>query len=199
MSLSEMISRIESVFKKLKLLPFIYVQETGEFVGLKTELVARGYVIADSMSVMEMHQPTFRVNDEIEVVTVEPAYLRQWSETYLLSFYGETGLLNFVLRIARRIAKRKEVSLVLAKHRGSIVGTLALCDSQDVIGAYCVGTVPAFRSKGVANAMIHFAYDFSRNAGRRLILQTMLSDGAEGLYVRMGLRRRYLKSVFTRP
>ncbi len=199
MGSSEIMPRIESVFKKRKLHPLIYVQETEEFVGLKTELVARGYVIADSMSVMEMREPSFHVNDEIEVVTVEPAYLTQWCETYLLSFYGETGLLNSVLRIARKIAKRKEVSLVLAKHRGSIVGTLALFESQDVIGAYCVGTLPAFRSRGVATEMMCFAYDFSRSAGRQLILQTMLSDRVEGLYAKMGLQRRYLKRVFTRP
>ena len=190
------VSKMQSIFGQENLRPCIHVQQTDEFSALRAGLAARAYVVVDKMLVMEMRKPSFQVNPEIKVELTKKEEVKEWCEAYLQSFYGDLELLGPSLEIVRRCMKRKEINFVSAKYEESTVGTLATYKSQDVVGVYCVGTTPRFRKKGVANTMMRFANDISSDDGT-LILQTMLSDGLEDFYQKMGLVKRYAKEVFS--
>jgi predicted GNAT family acetyltransferase len=67
-----------------------------------------------------------------------------------------------------------------------------------IAGAYCIGTAPSYRGKGVAAAIVKHMRELAQSEGRRLVLQTMASDAVEGFYVKQGFRQAYVKDVFTR-
>ena len=195
---TEVISEMELVFENRNLRPCIYLPVTDDFPMLGERLVGRGYHIADRMSVMEMRKPSFQVNSEISVEVIKPVDVKKWCEAYLWSFYGDLELLSPTLEVVRKSMESRNVSFVSALHERSIVGTLAMYKSREIVGIYCVGTMPSFRKMGVANTVMRFASDISKEAGATMILQTMLSDNVERLYLKMGLVERYGKEVYER-
>jgi predicted GNAT family acetyltransferase len=145
---------------------------------------------------MEMRTPTFQGNPGIAVERTKQEDAEEWCKAYLQAFYGNLELFNPTLEIIRRSMKQEGVTFVSARIEKSIVGTLVMYKKQDVFGVYCVGTVSRFRKKGVANTMMEFANDVSRDARATMILQTMLSDKVEDLYIKLGLVPVYRKEVF---
>jgi ribosomal protein S18 acetylase RimI-like enzyme len=194
---AETVREMESIFDSHGLLPYIYVQETQDFSVLR-EALGKNYAVVDKVSVMEMRSPSFQSNPDVLVERAREEDSREWCEAYLQSFYGSLELIEPTLEIVQRSMGKEGVSFVMARIGMSVAGTLVMYRKQDVLGVYCVGTVPRFRRKGVANTMLEFAQNVSRDAGATMILQTMLSDGAEGLYIKMGLVSVYRKEIFAR-
>ena len=75
---------------------------------------------------------------------------------------------------------------------------MAMFRTRGIAGAYCVGTVPEFRKKGVATALLARARQIATEEGRSLILQTLNSDGVLQFYLRRGFEVIYSKKVLTR-
>ena len=63
---------------------------------------------------------------------------------------------------------------------------------------YCVGTRRDWRGKQIASTMLDFSHRQAVEEGRTLILQTILSDSVEGLYLKLGFRRAYMKELFVK-
>ena len=192
----EIIPKMEFVFEHRNLRPCVYLPVTDDFSTLGERLVARGYRITDRMSVMELRKPSFQVNPEISVEVTRPPDAKKWCEVYLRSFYGDLQLLSPTLEVVRKSMESRNVSFVSALHERSIVGTLAMYKSREIVGIFCVGTMPSFRKMGVANTVMRFASDISKEMGATMILQTMLSDNVERLYLKMGLVASYRKEVY---
>ena len=64
-----------------------------------------------------------------------------------------------------------------------------------VIGAYCVGTVPEYRGRGVATGLLEKAKEVADSEGNALVLQTLASDGVLGFYVERGFEVMYAKRM----
>ncbi|MDA4131582.1 MAG: GNAT family N-acetyltransferase, partial [Thaumarchaeota archaeon] len=124
--------------------------------------------------------------------------LERWADVYLKAFYGDTKLSKAVLAVLERVSKNKEASLLLASLGDRPVGALALFRSPGMLGVYCVGTIPDMRGAHVASTMLDFSNRLAINEGRKLILQTILSDSVESFYLKLGFRRAYLKELFVR-
>ena len=92
--------------------------------------------------------------------------------------------------------KDKGTSLLLGTMNGEPAGVAALFRTGKVCGVYCVGTHRDWRKKHIATTMLEFSHRSAVKEGRRLILQTILSDSAEGLYLKLGFKRAYLKDLF---
>jgi GNAT superfamily N-acetyltransferase len=195
---SKTLLEAESIFRAKRLRPCFFVQDTEEFTHVKKWLLSRGYVVGDTMSVMKMRRSSFHLKSEAAVELTTRGGVEEWVRAYLLSFYGNTKLLDPTLRIMRRVVRLKEATVVSAKYRGATVGTLIMHRTGSTTGVYCVGVVPRYRSRGIARGMVRFAHESSRAAGSELILQTMLSDESEGFYTKMGFGRCYSKTVFLR-
>lgn len=191
------IGLMESEFERRGSIPHLFVQDGEGRAKVASALSAAGYRVADRMSVMQIEDAAFAINDEVAVEEMVEE-VREWTETYLLSFYGEKSLLSAALAAVRRAKGLREVSLILARWRGEPVGTVALYRTGSVCGAYCVGTKPGYRNRRVAATMLEYASRLALREGRRMILQTILSDSVEQFYLKLGFRRVYLKDLFVK-
>ena len=77
-------------------------------------------------------------------------------------------------------------------------GALALFRSRGCPGSTASARIPEMRGEHVASTMLDFSHKLAINEGRKLILQTILSDSVEPLYLKLGFRRVYLKELFVR-
>jgi GNAT superfamily N-acetyltransferase len=132
---------------------------------------------------------------------------QQWTQTYLQAFYEDEKsseeAVNKVTAVMKKVVRDKKASVFLArvgsKEEKEAVGCAVMYRSAGgLAGAYCIGTVPQFRGRGVAAAMLEHIRELAQEEGRRLVLQTMASDGAEGFYARQGFSLIYAKAVFER-
>jgi ribosomal protein S18 acetylase RimI-like enzyme len=198
---------IEKEFAKRKRPgPCLLVEEGRPWDRLRASLSSRGYVVGDRMLVMESPlraESKPGANPEVEVALVGSSpkgkELQEWTRTYLQAFYGEQKLNGEVNRIMRTVVKDKKASVVLARIGKTAAGCAALYRTAGgVAGAYCIGTDPRFRGKGVAAMMLRTIQGLAEGEGRRLILQTMASDAVEGFYIKQGFKLAYAKSLFVR-
>jgi len=191
----QLLPQIEMSFRSEGLIPSFFIKKIRGYRIIGDKLRANGYRIVDGLSVMGMATASFNVNSEVKPEVIGEEGMERWCETYLLSFYEEKGLLGHVMGITDRAIKDKRARLILAEYDGVPAGTLALFETENIGGVYCVGTMPKFRRRGVASTMLKFAYELTREGGKKLALQTFLTDTLERFYMQMGFRRVYLKEV----
>ena len=194
----ESLGLIEKEFEKRGRTPNIFVRQDRNHPRLLRALAGGGYKIADQMAVMEIETPSFAVNHDIELEVGLGGRLEDWATTYLMAFYGDKTRLKAVMQILRSISEVKEVSLMLARLNDEPAGCLALFNSDKVCGVYCLATHPDFRKMNVASTMLELSSRLAANGGRKLILQTILSDSLEKFYLKLGFTRLYVKDVFVK-
>jgi GNAT superfamily N-acetyltransferase len=187
------IGQIEKLFAERKRAPHFFVQEACS--KLLRNMESAGYRGMDSMSVMTLENAKFSRMQEAKVAPAGGGDLTKWSEVYLKSFYGGLGLMRAVTEIVESLHGIDEVTLLTGELGGKPAGTMALYRTPALLGAYCVGTLPRFRGRGVATSLLETAHGIARSEGRRLVLQSILSDGYEGFYKNLGFERLYLKTL----
>jgi ribosomal protein S18 acetylase RimI-like enzyme len=192
------LAEIESVFAEHGSDSYIFIQNLRRYENLRTIIERRNYSIVDKMSILEVSSFSANINPKVKVDIIEENEIDEWSETYLISFYGETKMLSTVRKIVNKLVQNKDVSLMLAKFQGSPIGTLAIFRSEDINGVYCLGTRPSSRNLGAASTMLRSAYEMSVKEKARFVLQTMLSDSIEEFYLKLGFIKRYTKDFFNR-
>ena len=102
-------------------------------------------------------------------------------------------------KIMRKVVKDKKASVILARVGQAPAGCAVMYRSAGgVAGAYCIGTAPSFRERGVAATMLKHMREIAEGEGRRLILQTLASDSVEGFYLKQGFRLAYTKTLYER-
>lgn len=187
--------RMEDLFENRNLTPNFFVQESC------TEIAARlkqsGYEDVDAMAVMAPQRPGLKKAEGIAVSVANETALRDWVRVYLLSFYGELSLSKHVSEIIDSVAGRPETTLLLGKIDDRDAGALALYRTNEILGVYCVGTLPEFRRMGVAATMLRHAKATAISERRHMILQTILSDGYGDFYEARGFDTLYVKHLFT--
>lgn len=161
------------------------------------ELARTGYTRMDSLVVMSC--PRFNMNPRpsVEPVDVEADMASDWSKVYLEAFYGSQHYLNVVRNVVSRAARDPRCEFLIARVDGSPAGALALYHSQGLAGAYCVGTLERFRSRGVATTLLRECFRRAGERGEKLILQTFASDNVVPLYSRMGFTPVYEKLFYS--
>jgi len=195
---AELLPEIEVAFQREGLTPSFFVKDIEGYHIIGEKLRANGYRVIDQLSVMKMVSASFNGNAEVKPEVIGEDGIERWCETYLLSFYEENDLLVDVMEIAERALKDRRTKLILAIYDGVPAGTLALYETEKIGGVYCVGTLPRFRRSGVASTMLKFAYELSREDGKKLALQTFLTDSLERFYMERGFRRAYIKDVLVK-
>jgi GNAT superfamily N-acetyltransferase len=196
--IASLVDLMEVEFAKRDLKSYIFLRSDSLNSRLLQHMERRRYKIADQMSVMEVDEPLFQLNGELVLATGAKVGLQQWADAYLRSFYGDVKLMEKVMGILERVSRDKDTSLVLAELDEKPAGVLALHRTEGLLGAYCVGTVPEMRGKHVASTILDFANKLAKDEGRKLILQTILSDSVEPLYIKLGFRRVYTKELFVK-
>jgi GNAT superfamily N-acetyltransferase len=159
-------------------------------------LAASGYRQTDTMTVLRLTAPLRGGGPQVKVrASTDP---RTWTVAYLRSFYGDEALTDQVRPIVTAIKDSKAVTLLEAETAGETAGVLAMFRTPGLLGVYCVGTVPEFGERGVATALLARAGETALAEGRRLILQTLTSDGALQFYLSRGFGEVYSKRVMTK-
>lgn len=182
----------ENGFRRLGLPPILTVNcRCSSALG---SLVSSGYRELERMTVMVSARRFEQTGAEVEVRRVSEGSVDEWTRAYLLSFYGDTGLAPEVTKVARRATGDRSTTLLEARLDDTTAGVLAVFRSRQEAGIYCVGTIPGFRRRGVAGALLGRACEIAESEGRRAILQTLKSDGAEAFYSKRGFVSLYQKS-----
>ena len=201
------IEAIEREFARRKRsAPSIFVEDGRAWDRLRACLTSRGYSIEDKMLVMEsrpLSKRETRTNPVVGVVVVgsdsRGRDVQEWTRTYLQAFYGSQKLSDKVNPVMRKVVKDKKASVLLARIGQAAAGCAAMYRTAGgIAGAYCIGTAPSYREKGVAATMVSHMRELAQSEGRRLVLQTMASDAVEGFYAKQGFRQAYVKDVFKR-
>ena len=201
------IEAIEREFAKRKRsTPCILVEEGRPWDRLRASLSSKGYTIGDRMLVMEIQSQAKSKavpNPGVEVALIgsrsKGKELHEWTRTYLQAFYGDQRLNDEVNKIMRKVVKDKKATVILARMGETPVGCAVMHRSAGgVAGAYCIGTAPSFRGRGVAATMMRHMREVAQSEGRRLILQTLASDSAEGFYLKQGFKLAYTKTFYER-
>jgi GNAT superfamily N-acetyltransferase len=203
----KVVQAMEKEFSKRgRRMPCILVEEGRPWDKLLTSLSRNGYVGSDKMLVMESRQKArgSKSHDskvEISVIGPRPKAreLQDWTRTYLDAFYGDQKLNKAVGKIMSGVVKDTKASVILARVGKEAAGCAAMFRTAGgITGAYCIGTAPRFRRRGVAAAMVAFMLKVAQSEGRRLVLQTMASDSLEGFYKKQGLALAYTKKLLER-
>ncbi len=201
------VEAVEKEFaKRRRQAPCMLVEEGRQWDKLRASLSSKGYAVGDKMLVMESRPQAkgkSAPNPDVEITLVgsrsKGKELQEWTKVYLQAFYGDQRLSGAVNKIMRKVVRDKKASVVLARIGRTPVGCAALYRTAGgVAGAYCVGTEPRFRGRGVAATMLKSMRALAEDEGRRLIIQAMASDGVEGFYLKQGFNLAYTKSVFAR-
>lgn len=157
-------------------------------------LTNSGYRTSETMiSMVLSRHPRIVGNAEVRVREMSARTVDEWAEAYLLSFYEDRTLLPHTSRVVRRLVRNRSASLLEARLGKAVAGVLAVFRTPRLAGVYCVGTVPSFRRKGVAGALLAQASEIAAAEGRRMMLQTLTSDDAEGFYKKRGFVELYRK------
>jgi len=178
--------------------PSTFLPVMEEYRAVEGALSANGYKVHDQLSIMEITSPSFDGNPEVISQIIGEGEVGRWCEAYLLSFYEETDLLVPTFEVVKRAFRDGSTKLILAMYDGVPAGSLALYETEKICSAYCVGTLPRYRRMGVASTMLKFAHELSREVGKRLALQTFLSDSLEKFYIARGFKRIYLKEALVK-
>jgi ribosomal protein S18 acetylase RimI-like enzyme len=201
------VEAIEREFvKRKRRVPSMFVEDGRPWDRLRSSLHSRGYVVGDRMLVMESELSAKSEPHSDSAVGValvgsrsKGKDLQEWTRTYLQAFYGHQRLYGKVNRIMSKVVKDKKASVVLARMGKTPVGCAVMYRTAGgVAGAYCIGTAPGFRRRGVAASIVNYMKGVAQDEGRRLVLQTMASDSVEGFYRKHGFEEIYSKTLFER-
>lgn len=141
---------------------------------------------------------------EIEVARTEPA-LREFAAVQAAGFADADGSIDAWWAhhfVHAALANRSDPgqTFYLARVGGSAVGTTLVVRAAGVAGIYAVATMPGFRCRGVARALLDRAcLDATHSHGMsRIILQAMKGSYAESYYAKLGFRQLYELAVWRR-
>ena len=177
--------------------PAFFLQRLPVYEHTRKLLLRRGYAITDRFLVLRLVGAIPKpVGVTCRVVGTKK--LDEWCETYLRAFYGELSLLKSVVGSVKKALEEGRTSLVLASVRRKPAGTLAIYRRRGLSGVYCVGTIPEFRERGVATALLCRAKEITDTDGTTLTLQTFLSDSLERFYYKRGFELAYSKDVLVK-
>jgi hypothetical protein len=146
-----------------------------------------GLYKADTMYVLRSFEDAAPAG---KVASCKQADIPTWIDVFVKSF-SVPGWKDEVSRIVTKNFDRLE--LLLAYHKGKPAGCAALYTKNKVTGLYCLGTLPMFRSKGIATSILQGAKALAKSDS--LFLQTLASEGLLDLYKGAGFRVVYEKSI----
>jgi hypothetical protein len=150
----------------------------------------------DTMYVLRLVKNDADLNSRIKVRLSKSSDVTTWIDLFCRSF-SVPEWKDEVSRIIR--ANTNKIDLLLAYKGSTPAGCAALFKKSDLIGLYCLGTVPMQRSKGVAASILKYASALAEERKLPLFLQTFGSEKLLGLYRAKGFEVVYTKAICAVP
>jgi GNAT superfamily N-acetyltransferase len=152
--------------------------------------------VADTMYVLKSVKKSGPIRARVTVCT--PSDIATWIDVFCRSF-SVPEWKDEVERIITTNAKKLDLLLAYNDDDDMPAGCAALFTKNNMTGVYCLGTVPAQRSRGVAKSILNFAKALSEKRGLVLFLQTLASENLLGLYKSAGFETSYTKAICVIP
>ena len=156
-----------------------------------------GYKPVDTMVVLMSKGPIEATSPAHAAIINRPSP-RSWARAYLDAFYGDQGLSASVTPIVSHLSKAGAITLLEARIKDETAGVLAIFRTKGLAGVYCVGTIPKFRKLGVAGILLAKARAIAMAEGRKLVLQSLASEGSKQFYLNRGFVPLYSKQLLTK-
>jgi UDP-GlcNAc:undecaprenyl-phosphate/decaprenyl-phosphate GlcNAc-1-phosphate transferase len=193
--LAERLDHVESAYLSHQLPPRFQVTASSWPTDLPEVLRHRGYSEGDRTLVMTREIGDTSAPEQVERDAPSPGWLNTW-----WSVDGRGG--EAELSIAREILGRIDATCRFIEiHRGETVvaGGLAVIDAEWV-GIYCMATLPEFRRRGFASAVLDeaLAVGALHGATRAYLAVTAANEAARRLYEARGFSIQQAYSYFTK-
>lgn len=172
------------------------IWENSEF--LERNAIEAGFVVSGSMNVLSkvVSQNHTQISQGLEISETDDFGL--WNETFMRAYSIDSKWRDELMRRLKMLSEKQDTSLFLAidRQREAAGCMLMHRTPQDLMGMYCVGTVPERRNQGIASQMIEKANDYAASMGcEELTLQTIVADDTTRLYLRHGYNVAFDRDV----
>ncbi|MCL4435274.1 MAG: GNAT family N-acetyltransferase [Thaumarchaeota archaeon] len=199
-AVAELLDRVVLEYQTRNIRPCIFISPLTHPQNLKTTLQDIGFRERNQLHVME-----FAGADRIK--TPEPSnmivqrigaeLLDLWIQIFAESFMVIPPQIKEYSARAQHLPLDGEVELFIASLSGEPAGCAALYSKNGVGGVYSVGTLPKFRRRGVATALLKTVVQRSKALGNNsTILQVFSEEGPVTLYRHNGFELRYSKNIY---
>jgi GNAT superfamily N-acetyltransferase len=160
--------------------------------------IASDYRVVEQMNILskQVEEPVAPLANP-QIVLEETTDVYAWNEVFKRSYQiPDTWNEELIIR-EDVIVKEEKAILVLSRIRQRPVGCLLLKrEPTEVLGVYCVGTIPEMRSRGIARSMLRFSEVLAADNGCKILtLQTISSDNITPLYLKMGYKQQYRRNI----
>ncbi len=146
----------------------------------------------DTMYILKSVKKEAGLNRSVKVRLAKPSDATTWVDLFCKSF----SVLEWKGEVSHIIAANSnKMDLLLAYKGNTPAGCAAIFNKSDLMGLYCLGTVPMQRSKGVAASILNYAKTFAADHNLPLFLQTFGSEKLLDLYRARGFEVVYTKSI----
>ncbi len=151
-------------------------------------LLSYGMMPMPSVTVMHLYAPDLAPTPEIEVEAVRDlGVLRAWADVAQTVFNMPGSVMNAYFGAYSAIGTGEDapVQHLIVRKRGVVVATGSYVLAEGVVGLYNIGTVLAYRGRGIASALTGHMVKIAAAAGvDDVVLAT--SNDAHHLYLRLG-------------
>lgn len=170
--------------------------------SLFEKLCQRGYRITEVSNVMYRtieHGEAFdRAPREIRVRQAVPAEQTFWAQTVARGFGDELPETVGLVPILNAFGDRAGAQLWLAEVEGQVAGGAALAVAKEMAGLFGASTLPAFRRRGIQQALFAARLEEAERQGARLAYTIAVPGSASHRNAeRVGFRVAYTRVKFT--
>lgn len=192
-----LIRKVTEHYRSRRLTPFFYVSPLTRPPTFAQSLESMGFMKYDTMAIMKLegHEPS--KNRGVQVREMNKGTLDAWADAFIRAFYSDPNLVTKVKRPVEKIFTDPHAKLYVAYVDNRPVGTVALYSLNKVGGAYCLGTLPEYRGRGIATALLQTVISESSMQGNEfLCLQVMKQDRVERFYTSKGFRVAFRRTIY---
>lgn len=149
-------------------------------------------VLEEDAMIFTGKEKSFTANPDVNVVADDGSLLDVWTDVNIKGFGVPVVLRDAFLDMFGKAIQYKGTKSYLGYFQGKPAGVCALISFNNVGGIFSVGTIPEYRNKGVASALLHKAIVDSSTTGNSLLyLITTKGSDAERLYTSLGFQVAY--------
>jgi ribosomal protein S18 acetylase RimI-like enzyme len=149
------------------------------------------------MDVMEYKGMNKTETTPVKTRRVGVELLPVWIQIFAESFEVSSSQAEEYLSRGRHLLRFTNTELLLAEIDSEVAGCVALYSKDRIGGIYFIATLPRFRRRGVASALLSAAVSRSIAHGNySTILQTLRQSNLAKFYNKNDFDRRYSKEIY---